>query len=341
MRVLSSGFDPFALPVHGGDLPAAEARFGRPADGWLDLSTGINPFSYPLPEIPPSCWERLPDASLEGACRLAASRAYGVGELEQLVTAAGSQAVIQLLPRLRPFSRVAVVGPTYNEHASCWANAGHHVVACETLDRVGDAEVVIVCNPNNPDGRRYQPGRLQAVARDLAGRGGWLVVDEAFGDTAPELSLAGRVEAGLIVLKSFGKFFGLAGVRLGFGVAEPALARLIRAGLGPWAASGPAMLIGARALADDAWIGAMRERLAAESAALDAILGRAGLSVTGGTLLFRLINAPRAWALYEHLGQRGILVRPFVTAARWLRCGLPPGDKGRHRLSEALAAWQD
>ncbi len=336
---MRSSFDPFALPAHGGDLATAEIRFGRPAGGWLDLSTGINPFSYPLPVLDPAVWERLPSGGLEEAARVGAAAAYGVADPESVVVAAGSQAVIQALPRLRPFSRVAVVGPTYGEHTTCWSNAGHQLLPCETLDRVADAEVVVVTNPNNPDGRKHDPRRLLEVADGLASRGGLLVVDEAFADCTPELSLAGMVRSGVIVLRSFGKFFGLAGLRLGFAITEPGVARLLRLALGPWSVSGPALAVGVAGLADQAWIAETRRRLAGEAAALDGLLTRAGLSVVGGTHLFRLVNAPRAWALYEHLGQRGILVRPFAASPRWLRFGLPPGDKGRQRLRDALSTW--
>jgi cobalamin biosynthetic protein CobC len=341
MRASPSSFDPFALPIHGGDLASAERRFGRPEDGWLDLSTGINPFPYPLPDIPPSCWHRLPEAAAEEGLREAAAAAYGVLDPEQLVMVPGTQAIIQLLPRLRPFSSVAVVGPTYGEHVTCWSNAGHQVLPCETLDRIGDAEVVVVVNPNNPDGRRHDPLRLLEIAEGLVKRGGLLVVDEAFGDQTPELSLASTVGPGLVVLRSFGKFFGLAGVRLGFAVADIPLARMARQVLGPWSVSGPALEIGRVALSDTAWIAETRKRLTTETALLDNILMRANLSVTGGTSLFRLINAPRAWALYEYLGQRGILVRPFVASPRWLRFGLPPNEEGRKRLKDALTVWAE
>ena len=339
MRPLASIFDPFALPVHGGDLVAAEARFGLPAEGWLDLSTGINPFAYPIPQIDPEYFRRLPDSGEEAVLRRIAAIAYAAPDPEQMVVAPGSQAVIQILPRLRPFSRVSVVGPTYGEHLTCWSNAGHQVLPCETLDRIGDAEVVVVVNPNNPDGRRHDPARLLETADRLSHLGGLVVVDEAFVDCTPELSLADQVRPGLIVLRSVGKFFGLAGLRLGFAIADPSLARLLRQALGPWAGSGPALAVGQAALADSAWIAATRRNLANESAALDRILNNAKLTLAGGTHLFRLVNAARAWALYEHLGQRGILVRPFVASPRWLRFGLPPGDEGRRRLQVALSDW--
>jgi cobalamin biosynthetic protein CobC len=337
----SSSLDSFALPIHGGDLVAAELRFGRPELGWLDLSTGINPYAYPIPELPPSRWERLPDASLEAALRIAAAEAYGLPNPDQIVCASGTQILIQMLPRLRPYSNVAIVGPTYGEHTTCWANAGHQVMPCETLDRIGDAEVVVVVNPNNPDGRRHDPQRLLEIAEGLAARGGLLVLDEAFCDVSPELSLASQAGPGLLVLRSFGKFYGLAGLRLGFALCEPALARLLKQVLGPWIVGGPALEIGRQALENRDWAEQTRQLLAHEAGLLDNLLTQAGFSVTGGTSLFRLVNAPRAWALYEFLGQRGILVRPFTASPRWLRFGLPPGQPARDRLAAALAEWNE
>lgn len=335
----ASPLDSFALPVHGGDLVAAELRFGRPDLGWLDLSTGINPYAYPVPELPPSRWERLPESSLEQALRLAAADAYGLPNPEQIVSASGTQILIQLLPRLRPFSNVAIVGPTYGEHTTCWTNAGHQVMQVETLDRIFDAEVVVVVNPNNPDGRRHDPQRLLEIADALAAKGGLLVLDEAFCDVTPELSLASQAGPGLLVLRSFGKFYGLAGLRLGFALCEEGLARQLRQIMGPWTVGGPALEIGRQALEDKEWAERTRAYLAQEAGLLDNLLTQAGLSVIGGTSLFRLVNAPRAWALYEFLGQRGILVRPFTASPRWLRFGLPPGQAGRDRLAEALSAW--
>jgi len=339
MRLSALTSDPFALPTHGGDLALAEARFGRPAQGWLDLSTGVSPFAYPVPELPADLWQRLPSVADDLALREAAAGAYGVDDPDYLATAPGSQALLQILPRLRPFSQVAVIGPTYGEYSRCFSMAGHHVLPMETLDRTVDADVVVLCNPNNPDGRRYDTARLLELADELAARGGLLVVDEAFCDPVPELSLAPHVRPGLVVLRSLGKFFGLAGTRLGFAIAEPQLARLLRQAMGPWAVGGPVLELGRQALSDAAWIEEARRRLIHDSNALNSLLGRAGLSTIGGTTLFTLVNAPRAWALFEYLGQQGILVRPFSTAPRWLRFGLPPDEAGRQRLEAALKAW--
>jgi cobalamin biosynthetic protein CobC len=331
---------PLTLPAHGGDLAAAEARFGRPRDGWLDLSTGINPFAYPLPSLDPGLWRGLPDSGADLALRLAAAEAWGVADPDAIVIAPGSQALIQALARLVPPTTVAILGPTYAGHADAFARAGHRVAIHARHEPFAAAGVAVVVNPNNPDGRVTAPEELQALAGQMPARNGLLVVDEAFVDLRPELSVAARGLPATIALRSFGKFFGLAGLRLGFAVCAPDLARTLCAALGPWPVSGPALAIGHAALADRAWIEATRAHLAAESDRLDALLAQAGLTGLGGTALFRLAGAERAWALYEHLARLGILVRPFATEPRWLRFGLPPDEAAARRLGAALAAWR-
>jgi cobalamin biosynthetic protein CobC len=324
---------------HGGDLGWAEDRFGRADGKWIDLSTGVNPWPYPVGAITAEAWSRLPQAGPESELRGAAARYYGAADAECVVPAPGSQALIQLLPRLRPPGRVAVLGPTYGEHAPCWEAAGHDVQVITDDDIDGPWDVVVLTNPNNPDGAARSPAMLGETADRLARRGGWLVADEAFTDVVPGLSLAGSTDRpGRIVLRSFGKFFGLPGVRLGFALAPADIAGRIAAALGPWAVSAPAIEVGARALGDDAWIAATRDRLAAAARRLDDALGDGGLAVTGGTSLFRLAEHPAATGLFQTLGEHGILVRHFPDRPDRLRFGLPPDDAAVARLAQALAA---
>ncbi|WP_404379835.1 threonine-phosphate decarboxylase CobD [Caenispirillum salinarum] len=333
--------DPFSVfRHHGGNLSAAVAATGRPRAEWLDLSTGINPRPYPVPPIPADAWTRLPEAAEDAALVEAARAAYGVAKDAAVVPAPGTQALIQWLPLLRPRGRVGIVGPTYGEHATAWARAGH---AVEDLsdppapDDAGAPDVVVVVNPNNPDGRRHDSDALLALAEGQARRGGWLVVDEAFADVAPEVSLCGRAGGpGLVILRSPGKFYGLAGLRLGFAVTAEDVAAALAANLGPWAVAGPALAVGAAALGDPAWQDATRAWLAERRRALDGVLAAAGLTIAGGTDLFRLIETSDAAARFERLARAGILARPFAYAPRWLRLGLPADDAGLARLAEAM-----
>ncbi len=328
-----------SLLPHGGDLAQVAGRPGAFTGGWLDLSTGINPWPYPAGQVPAAVWARLPGRALDERLRAAASAYYGAPGPDCVVPAPGSQALIQWLPRLRPPGAVAVLGPTYGEHAAAWAAAGHRVVELATLpEDLVEWDVVVVTNPNNPDGARQPPDRLLALAEALAAQGGWLVVDEAFADVAPELSLAAAASRpGLVLLRSFGKFFGLAGLRLGFALAAPAFAARLAAALGPWAVSGPAAWIAGDAFADATWITATRARLAAAAAKFDQLLAAAGLDILGSTSLYRLAATPEAGALAATLRRHGIHVRDFPARPHWLRFGLPPDEAGFARLRRALA----
>jgi len=330
---------PTPLP-HGGDLAPVMAAPGTYHGLWLDLSTGINPWPYPVGDLPLDLWARLPGSALDTLLRERAAQYYSAAAPECVVAAPGSQALIQWLPRLRAVSRVAVLGPTYGEHAAAWAAARHEVATVAAPDALlGDWDVAVVTNPNNPDGSRLAPNWLTALAEALARRGGWLVVDEAFADLEPGTSLAAEAaRPGLIVLRSFGKFFGLAGLRLGFALLAPALAARLRAALGPWAVSGPAASIAAAAFSDSAWIAATRMRLAAAAERLDALILEAGLHIVGGTALYRLVEAPQPAMLRARLLRRGIYARDFPERPAWLRFGLPPNEEGFARLRQALVA---
>ena len=324
---------------HGGALDAAELRFGKPAGGWVDLSTGINPWPWRPGEVSAAAWNRLPDRAAYDRLRSAAARYFGALP-DALMAAPGSQALIQAVPRIVRRGHVAILGFTYAEHARCWRLAGHRVTVEESLEAAAGADCVIVTNPNNPDGRQVEPERLLKLSRTLAESGGLLVVDEAFADVTPDLSVAGEAgQPGLCVLRSFGKFFGLAGLRLGFALGTGELVRQLEEHLGPWAVAGPALEIGTSAMNDAGWITATRVRLTQVAGDLDGLLESHGLAVVGGTDLFRLARTPQAAALFEHLGRQGILVRSFDAKPDWLRFGLPPDAAAWERLRAALASF--
>lgn len=323
---------------HGGDLGEARRLFPGAPEPWIDLSTGINPIPYPLPPLPASAWQRLPGAAGEAALLAAARAAYSVPADAGVVAAPGTQILIELAPALaRAGTDVAVIGPTYGEHARAWRRAGFPVREAENIDAAGEAGIVVLVNPNNPDGRVVPPATLTALARRLAARGGLMVVDEAFADFEAGASIVGALPPATLVLRSFGKTYGLAGLRLGFAIGPAALTGALKNRLGPWAVPGPAIHVGAAALADRAWLAGARAARAADAARLDALLGRVG-TVTGGTTLFRLLASEDAPALFDRLGRHGIYVRRFSDRPRLLRFGLPAGETAWQRLVEALAA---
>ena len=325
------------LPAHGGDRTHAARCFGPPPpEGWLDLSTGINPHPYPISTLDPTVWAALPDPGALLALEETAARAYGAKAAGCVVAAPGTQSLIQLMPRLTEALDVRIVGPTYAEHTTSWTAAGKRVSAIKEPAVVEAGQAMVVVNPNNPDGRRWTPSTLASCQRP----GGLCVVDEAFADTEMGSSLAPLVgRPGLVVLRSFGKFYGLAGLRLGFALTDPATARQLKDWLGPWAVSGPALEIGRLALSDSAWQDATRAKLSEQAARVDDILHGAGLDVIGGTSLFRLTRHEKAEELYQHLGRRGILVRAFADRPDLLRFGLPGGDAALMRLKVALHAF--
>jgi cobalamin biosynthetic protein CobC len=331
--VLDTSAEPLA---HGGDLGAARKLFPAAPEPFIDLSTGINPFSYPLPRLDPAVFARLPEpGAVDGLAAIAAA-AYGAPSAAHVVAAPGVQLLLPMVAALVRPGRAAVLGPTYAEHARVAAFAGHAVREVPCLADLAGADLAVVVNPNNPNGRLVARAELIAIADALAP--GMLVLDEAFVEAAPDAaSLAPDVtRRNLVVLRSFGKFFGLAGLRLGFALAPPEIAGRLAAALGPWAVSGPALAIGAAALADAAWIAATRMRLAAASRRLDDLLAVAALEAVGGTALFRLVRTPVADALFEHLGAAGIFVRRFAGEPTWLRFGLPGDETVWQRLTAAL-----
>ncbi|OJF91919.1 threonine-phosphate decarboxylase CobD [Pararhizobium antarcticum] len=324
--------------VHGGGVTEAAAQFGGQPQDWLDLSTGINPCPPPLPDVPASVWHRLPDRHLVDAAMQAAALYYGTGDHLPLPVP-GTQSVIQLLPRLAtPGRRIAIFGPTYGEYARCFTASGFAIDVIASKDEVSsDHGLVVLVNPNNPTGRTLTASAVEDLRRVVVGHGGMLVVDEAFGDQQPDLSVArDRPQmTGLIVFRSFGKFFGLAGLRLGFVIADATVTERFRDWLGPWAVSGPALFLATTQMTDGS-AATIKAALVARKAALDRVLHQAGLTVSGGTGLFSLIEHDRALDLHTHLCRAQILTRRFDYEARWLRIGLAPDAAGDARLADAL-----
>ncbi|SEL41558.1 L-threonine O-3-phosphate decarboxylase [Pseudomonas sp. NFIX51] len=322
---------------HGGRLRKAAEQYGIAEADWLDLSSGLAPWPWPIPEIGMRAWARLPetDDGLEQAAR----DYYGAAHV---LPVPGSQAAIQLLPRLRRAGKVGVLSPCYAEHAEAWRRSGY--IVREVLEQEVDffldsLDVLVVVNPNNPTGLSLTPERLLDWHARLAQRGGWLVVDEAFMDNTPQLSLAAQADqVGLIVLRSFGKFFGLAGVRLGFVLAERKLLKLLAEQVGPWAVSGPTRVLGQVCLRDSQGHERQRVRSEAASMRLAQLLERHGLKPQGGCALFQWLITDCAELLHEFMARRGILLRLFTHNSS-LRFGLPADEADWSRLEQAFVAY--
>lgn len=326
---------------HGGSLERARALFPKAPQPFVDLSTGINPHSYPLFELPATALSRLPEPGRARDLAAAAATAYGAPSAANVVPAPGTQILLPRIASLVRPGRAFVLGPTYQEHARAAAIAGHEVAEVRSFERLAEADLAVVVNPNNPDGRVVSRADLLELAARLRARGGLLVVDEAFMDVGPVAqSLAGDVELGsLVVLRSFGKFYGLAGIRLGFALAHPDIAGRLEEELGPWSVAVPSLEYGIKALSDTAWQTDMRGTLTRAAQRLDQAFARAGVVVTGGTSLFRHIDIPDAAGLFQVLGREGVLVRNFADRPTQLRCGLPGTEVEWRRLEVALGDW--
>lgn len=317
-----------ALMWHGGQTAAAEQLYPAAPRPWLDLSTGISPWAWPVEAVGAQLWQALPSRDALAELEAAAADAFGGISPDQIAAVPGSDIAIRLLARLLEAQHVTIAGQGYAGYRAAWPDA-------EVLpfDEAQNADLMICANPNNPDGAVIEARFIQRM-RNLR------IVDEAFADAMPQVSMLPH-RGGAIVLRSFGKFFGLAGVRLGFVIADRPLIRTLRGLLGDWPISGPAIAIGTAAYRDKAWQVRQRERLVEGSARLRVLLADHGLGDAGGTANFRLCHAPDAPGLFAHLCNAGILVRPFADRPEQLRLGVPGTQADWARLDAALLSWRD
>lgn len=309
---------------HGGGLDAAMAQFGGLRGDWIDLSTGINPTPFPLPEIPARFWQALPDSGDQMALKAAARQFWSIPDRSEIAAASGVSALIAALPRLEKPASVGIAQPTYNEHAASFAALGWDV---ET--RPAQANVYV--HPNNPDGRLWARETILANHKTLT------IIDESFCDISPKdshIDLAQR--SGFVVLKGLGKFWGLAGVRLGFAAARPETIIALEQMLGPWAISGPAQHIGRAALSDTVWADETRIQLSQDAARLDQIVAQKFGANPRGTTLFRLYDVADAQACFEKLARARILSRIFPYSKNLIRLGLPGPAADWARLQQVL-----
>lgn len=345
---------------HGGAIDVAARKYGIAAADWLDLSTGINPRAYPVPEIDLCHWQRLPLSSELGQLKETAAAYYHAPDASNLVCTPGTQALIQTIPfwlrDINPVAKVHIMGPTYGEHKRCWQRAGNDCNIIETApdERFGKAHdiltsaasdtVFILVNPNNPDGKLLSPAEILELGKLAAERDCWMIVDEAFMDCTPDQSACPLIDEmpRTIILRSFGKFFGLAGARLGCAVMAPDLAKNLEQRIGPWAVPGPTIAIGIDAFSNTDWQSQTRARLHADGLRLDDMIARhTNLKPSGATDLFRYYDGAECAELADHLGKAGILVRLFDHDTNKVRFGLPDGDQNWDRLETALSGWKN
>jgi len=309
---------------HGGALDAATALFGGRHQDWLDLSTGVNPKAYPIGDLTGTDWTALPDAAANERLLTAARVFWNVPEGAEIIAAPGASSLIARLPYLMPAGLVDIEERTYNEHDAAFVAAGWKRAS-------NGADVRVIVHPNNPDGRLLSRDELAVDHAKL------VIIDESFCDCLPAAShVAETTKPGVITLKSFGKFWGLAGLRLGFAIGHAETVGALRNMLGPWPVSGPALRIGARALGDPKWAASMRAHLGKEAARLDALMCGHGAAIVGGTPLFRLFEVANAASLYRRLAEHHILARIFPYSATWVRLGLPSSDHDWQRLERAM-----
>ncbi|MGL4404344.1 MAG: threonine-phosphate decarboxylase CobD [Notoacmeibacter sp.] len=329
----------FKPVAHGGALDTAIKQYGGDKAGWLDLSTGINPVAALRPKIPAHVWQALPDADLIENCLAAARQFYNIPHTAGFVAAPGVQALIQLLPQLRQGEKAAILGPTYGEYAHVFQTLGDGCRIINSTNELRDETVLVIVNPNNPDGRFFNPDVVLQLAKRQSEKNGLLIVDEAFCDMMPEISIAGKAGMpGLLVLKSFGKFFGLAGVRLGFAAGHRDDIEILQRLLGPWAVSGPALVAGAACYGDGKFKGKISRAILRNSNAQRTVFSKADLEIVTDVGLFHLIKHQNAKALHQGLARKHILTRVFENQPDWIRFGLTKNTVERARLAAALDA---
>lgn len=325
---------------HGGRLREASQHYGIALEQWLDLSTGISPWHYPYSDPSAASWQRLPESD-DGLIQ-AASHYYGS---DSLLALPGSQAAISLLPLLRAASRVLILGPTYNEHGHAWRQAGHRVEVCDQLpgdDQLANTDVLVVVNPNNPTGRLLKPRQLMAWYQRLP-KQSWMIVDEAFVDSRPGFSLLSAAadlgSSRLLVLRSLGKFFGLAGARVGFALGSAQLLCLLEQKLtgllGSWPISGPSREVAIQALSDRNWQQQQRQRLIDSGERLANLLSRLGHPADGESDFFCWLKTEHAIHWQQFLASQAIWCRRFDDPGA-IRLGLPATEQEWQRLETSL-----
>jgi len=354
------------VPVHGGDLWGAAARYGGRPEDYLDFSANINPLG------PPAAVYQALSANLTSIAHYPDPRARAItAELaayynvpkDCILVGNGASEVIRLLGLLRGVRRALVPVPTFAEYEAAMRAAGVGVrylclpeengfaVSGKAITRCcSDIDIIFLCNPNNPTGRLIETDQLHHLVKATRAAGIRLVVDESFLDLVPAgeaMSLIPMVRAAahLLIVRSLTKAFAIPGLRLGCLVASPAVVTELRERRDPWSVNCLAQAAGVAALHDTGYLRRSREIIARERKylfhRLNGIPGLRPFPPAANYIFVRIIAS--GWdstRLTESLGQRGILIRdcfsyPFL-GKRYVRLAVRE-RQDNDRLLEALA----
>ena len=325
-------------PVHGGNVHAAARELRRPIGSILDFSASINPLG-PSPRAvralrnPAQLVLHYPDpdcVSLKQAIKdrwhIAANR---------IVVGNGSTELIDLIPRALSIRFAVIVGPTYTEYARAVARAGGRTSLIlakqeedyrppleKVLDRLSRQrrsrpaiDAVFICHPNSPTGQTCRPKELQTLLAVADRCGSWVIVDESFIEYCNRLSCLPQLlsHSRLIILRSFTKFYGLPGLRIGCSMSSPTVAALLRRHQPPWSVNAVAQRAAEAAISDAGHARRCLAYLQRERARMSTALSLLeGLTVIPSSTNFLLIELPkpfRSAAITAKLRRRGLLIR--------------------------------
>ena len=307
---------------HGGNLDKAISFYGGKESEWIDLSTGINPNSYPIPKLSISDWRSLPTKTeIKDLESIIKSKQKISSEI---IMVPGAQMAINFLPFLLKGegTEVRILTPTYNEYNYCFTNTGFKVNSCQKFNQLFNSDIAIIVNPNNPDGKIYEINELFELSKSVK----ILIVDESFIDSVECDSIVNQLNedvSNIIVIRSFGKFFGLAGLRLGYVFSGKEIIRKFKRFFGPWQISKMSVKIATIAFSDDVWIKKTKNNLNEKANAIDNLMKKINWKITGGTNLFRLYSTSNSDLAQKLLAEKFIWSRKFSYSKKWIRLGIP------------------
>lgn len=326
------------MAEHGGNLDEAAQAYGFEPGMMHDLSTGIAPMSYQMPLPASDAYQALPLASdMEALCKVARA-CYRVPDAASLCVGGGSQALLAALPYLFASCLVWCPEPTYNEHHYRWEKASHQVDG--GLSCPQEAKIIILGQPNNPTGRLWQADEIARYLAHVKQCDGLLIIDEAFVDIMPEHSscqIAG--DEALVILRSVGKFYGLAGLRVGFAIGGANFIARLQDEIGPWPVSQPALLVAKTALADKDWQARHLAKLQEICDWQSDVLAKAGFEIITSMALFITIRHKRMAAFHHHLASHGYWTRIYQNDKQMMRLGLLAPDCDRQQFESLLSDW--